>query len=101
MTPEATIIHYGSASDTHRPDKDVAILKAQITTIRQHWPVVQRRIGEVLIRTAPLLRAVGYSFAARAFPRAEIRRRAAAHTEVWTRRKQWMDGYESASAQSG
>lgn len=96
LTPEATIIHYGSASTAYRPDKDVAVLKAQVTTIRQDWPPVHRGAGELIIRAAPLLRAVCYSLAARVSRRAEIMKRAEAWSEVWARRRQWMSGYESA-----
>jgi GT2 family glycosyltransferase len=95
VTPDAAIIHYGSASDKHRPDKDVAILKAQITTIRQHWPPVQRRLGELIIRTAPLVRAVCYSLAARVSGRSKIVERARASAEVWGKRRLWMSGYRS------
>ena len=96
LTPEATIIHYGSASDTCRPNKGVAILKAQITTIREHWPPAHRRVGELLMCVGPFLRATFYTVAARLSGRARHVEYSRTWSEVWARRKQWLSGYESA-----
>jgi GT2 family glycosyltransferase len=95
LTPTATIIHYGSASDPHRPDKDVAILRAQITTMRRHWPPLHWRIGKMILFAVPVLRVVAYGLAAYLSRRGDIAKRASAWSEIWARRSQWMSGYES------
>jgi len=95
MTPAATIIHYGSASDTNRADKVVAIRRAQMTLLRHHWPPMRRRLGQAIVVLAPFIRAVCYSIAAQVSRKKGTIERAKAWSEVWVRRSQWVSGYDS------
>ena len=48
VTPDATIIHYGGASEKVRADKMVRLLTAKVKLIRKHWPPMMALIGTVL-----------------------------------------------------
>ena len=48
ITPQSTIVHYGSASDTYRPGKVARVLAARITLVRHHWGPIRRRIAEAI-----------------------------------------------------
>src|SRR5690606_35725860 len=45
VTPEATIVHYGGASERVRADKMVRLLQAKALLIRRHWGPVAARSG--------------------------------------------------------
>ena len=53
ITPEATIIHYGAASDTVRPDKMVRLMRAKIELIKRHFSPLTRWAGYHLFRLWP------------------------------------------------
>ena len=60
MTPEATIVHYGSASDTG--NKASAVAAARITLIREHWSPLagaRRRLPLLGLRPHPPRRLRG------------------------------------------
>jgi len=93
LTPEATIIHYGSASDTDLGDKTVLVAAAKITIIRQHWSPVRRVIGEALFVSSFLTRRLGYSVAAQLLRRPGLGAQARLYRKVWAQRDQWLHGY--------
>ena len=37
ITPTATIIHYGGASEAEKTDKRIKLLAGKITLMRRHW----------------------------------------------------------------
>jgi GT2 family glycosyltransferase len=92
MTPEATIVHYGSASDTG--NKAAAVAAARITLIREHWSPLARRAGVFLSWASALTHHVAYATATRLLPgRAGLREQARMHGGVWHERKRWLAGY--------
>jgi GT2 family glycosyltransferase len=92
MTPEATIVHYGSASDTG--NKAAAVAAARITLIREHWSPVARRVGVFLSWASALTHHLAYATATRLLPgRAGLREAARMHGGVWHERKRWLAGY--------
>lgn len=92
ITPEATIIHYGAASDTIRADKMVRLMRAKIELIKRHFPWATRWLGRHLLRTWPWSRALAFSLASRISDRAGLRNRGQEWKEVWQRRREWQDG---------
>jgi GT2 family glycosyltransferase len=87
MTPEATIVHYGGASETVRSDKMVRILRAKMELINRHIPAWQRGAARGLFRLWPLSRRLAFSV---------LRGRsdsAAVWREVWERRAEWEHGF--------
>ncbi len=90
ITPEATVIHYGGASETVRTDKMVRLLKAKITLVDRHFPAWQRAPGRALLMLWPLTRAMATRLAGR-------RDSAAVWTAVWRRRREWAGGYAAGA----
>jgi GT2 family glycosyltransferase len=92
ITPAATIVHYGSASDTG--NKAVAVAAARITLIRAHWSPFGRRLGVFLSWASALTHHVSYAVATRLLPtRSGLREQARLHQNVWNERHRWLAGY--------
>jgi GT2 family glycosyltransferase len=96
LTPAATIIHYGSASDSG--SKAVSVAAARVTLIREHWTPLRRRLGVALSWASALTHHLGYSAAARFLSRPGVQAHAALHREVWLARGSWLPGYRPATA---
>ncbi len=100
ITPNATIVHYGGASDVVAVDKRVKVFKGRITLINRHFPWAARRIGRALHRMAPLTRWCGYWLASAMAGSPEFAKRAEHWRAVWKRRGEWGDGYEPCAAEA-
>ncbi|MFO1169959.1 MAG: glycosyltransferase family 2 protein [Hyphomicrobiaceae bacterium] len=96
VTPTATIIHHGGASETTRADKAVKVLKAKATLIRRHFSPPAVPLGLALNALWPLSRMVALQ-ALRAV-RPTLAKRAETWREVWARRNEWLAGYDVAAA---
>jgi GT2 family glycosyltransferase len=92
LTPAATIIHHGSASDSG--NKAVSVAAARMTLIRQHWTPVRRQLGIGLSWASALTHHAGYSLAAKLLSRPGLEARAELHQQVWLARDRWMPGYQ-------
>jgi GT2 family glycosyltransferase len=92
ITPDATIIHYGSASDTG--NKASAVAAARITLIREHWSPIPRRAGIFLSWASALTHHVAYATATKLLPgRKRLEDSARMHSGVWHDRHRWLAGY--------
>ncbi len=69
VTSEATIVHYGGASEQVRADKMVRLLKAKMLLIREHFPASQRRLGFFLLSLWPFSRYWVFAILARLNPK--------------------------------
>lgn len=88
VTPEATIIHYGGASETVRTDKVVRLFKAKALLIRRHWGRSAAPVGVGLLSLVALSRSLAWSVVAL------VRGASASETSrswgaVWARRSEW------------
>jgi GT2 family glycosyltransferase len=93
VTPEAVIVHHGSASMPGHAEKMLMLLRAKVELVKRHFPAWQRPLGLALLRLWPLsrllaLRAAG--LVSRSPDRSEAR---AMWGTVWARRDVWGDGY--------
>ncbi|MEL7393059.1 MAG: glycosyltransferase family 2 protein [Pseudomonadota bacterium] len=95
VTPEATIIHYGGASQAVRADKMVRLMKAKTELIKRHFHPATRGMGQWLFARWPLSRAAAFQFAARLTRRAEWKEQATIWAEIWSRRTEWQNGYSA------
>jgi GT2 family glycosyltransferase len=95
ITPSATIVHYGGASDIVPVDKRVKVFKGRITLINLHFSSVTRGIGRALHLIAPLTRWCGYRLAARWSGKFDFDRSADYWRAVWCRRSEWINGYDA------
>lgn len=93
-TPYATIIHYGGASEAARSGKVIKLLTGKATFIRKHWNVVSSKFGIFLLKTATLVRLLGFSTIG-FFTRDEKYIKVAREwRDIWNARKAWSAGYD-------
>lgn len=92
VTPTATIVHYGGASETVRSDKMVRLLRAKATLIRRHFPRWQQPLALALFRAWPLSRRLALQALGRLGLRRGAGESAAVWAAVWQRRAEWADG---------
>ncbi|NNE35975.1 MAG: glycosyltransferase family 2 protein [Rhodothermales bacterium] len=91
FTPDATIIHYGGASEPVRADKLVRLFKAKLSLVRNHFPAWERPVGEHLLTMIPLSRYSVLSAVASVTGHQRARASAKVWGEVWARRAEWRD----------
>ncbi len=104
VTPDATIIHYGGASERVREDKMVRLLQAKARLIRRHWGPARARAGVALLTLWPLSRSAACTLLAwskRRRPADQTSQPAAAAPQtppqptawhaVWQRRQEWLN----------
>jgi GT2 family glycosyltransferase len=96
VTPEATIVHHGGASERVRADKMVRLLTAKAELIERHLPAWQRPLARPLLRLWPLSRRIATGALAAATGRATLAESAANWAEIWRRRAEWRGGYRGA-----
>jgi GT2 family glycosyltransferase len=93
VTPEATIVHYGGASEKTRAGKMRSLLKAKATLIDRHWPRGTVALGQHLLMGWPLSRWLACTALARLRGRDGEREAAAVWREIWLSRDDWRFGY--------
>ena len=100
ITPEATIIHHGGASQTVKADKMVRLMRAKMELISRHFPKGQKALGLSLFRLWPVTRMIAFGAMARFMPTQKIRHRtrhsSSVWIEVWQRRIEWERGFSPA-----
>lgn len=98
VTPQATIIHYGGASEATRSGKMSKLLAAKALLIRRHWPVALQPLGLALMAAWPLSRWLALSAAARLRPRPATAEAAAVWRDLWHSRAEWSGGFAVPAA---
>jgi GT2 family glycosyltransferase len=88
VTPEATIIHHGGASETVRADKMCRLMAAKMRLIQRHFPPATRALAALLFAAWPWSRMIATGMLAG--PDARRRARASMWREVFRRRDEWM-----------
>ena len=87
ICPEATIIHYGGASERIRADKMVRLFRAKAQLYQRHWSPGRARVGIALLDLWALVRILGFALASPFRP--------AAHNcygtwcKIWRERRSW------------
>lgn len=94
VTPEATILHHGGASEPVRADKMVRLMRAKTALLRRHFSPLARPLGLALLRLWPLSRRVVWAGIASVTGQAPHRDSAAAWAALWARRTEWWEGYD-------
>lgn len=87
VTPEATIIHHGGASETVRADKMCRLMAAKMLLIRRHFPPMTRGLAALLFAAWPWSRMIATGLFAGSDARR--RERASMWREVFRRRDEW------------
>ncbi|MGF1649781.1 MAG: glycosyltransferase family 2 protein [Hyphomicrobiaceae bacterium] len=101
MTPEATIIHHGGASERVRADKMVRLLAAKSLLIDRHFPAGQVGLGQGLLAAWPLTRTLALTVAAALTGSRKMSESASIWQSVWLRRAEWLGSDPSAQRRSG
>ncbi|MFN3868545.1 MAG: glycosyltransferase family 2 protein [Hyphomicrobiaceae bacterium] len=92
VTPKATIVHLGGASEATRAGKMVRLLAAKTTLIDRHMPPMTRTIGRTLLRLWPLTRWLALAAATTLTANLRAGQAAATWREIWDRRGEWQRG---------
>ena len=100
ITPAATIIHYGGASERARTDKMVRLLTAKSSLIERHWTPSTIALGRALLAAWPLSRAIATALQSKLFASPGTAAAALAWREIWDRRAEWKSGYTAAPTQA-
>lgn len=95
ITPAATIIHYGGASERARSDKMVRLLAAKASLISRHWPSSTAPLGRALLAAWPASRAVATTLYGALTGNAAAQQNAKIWREIWARRSDWRQGYSA------
>ena len=93
VTPDATIIHHGGASEATRTGKMIKLLSAKTMLIERHWSPALIPVGRALMAAWPLSRWVMLALASRVTGLTKHATAAAVWHEIWQRRGQWMGGF--------
>ena len=93
ITPEATIVHYGGASEKTRAGKLIKLLTAKVELVRRHFPIWQRGAGVGLLMLWVLTRYAGYSFLALLSHGQSLQETADSWGASWRHRRTWLRGY--------
>jgi GT2 family glycosyltransferase len=86
VTPDAVIVHHGSASMPDQAEKMAMLLQAKVALVRRHFPAWQRPLGVALVRLWPLSRMLAGRLAGG-------RAAGSMWAAVWARRAAWAGGY--------
>ncbi len=100
VTPSATIIHYGGASEATREGKMVKLLAAKATLIDRHFPRFAKRLGLYVHAAWPLTRWLVLSAAARIAHRPASAASATVWGRIWQRRSEWRHGWRRGRTQA-
>ena len=93
VTPAASIIHHGGASEATRAGKTIKLLAAKASLIDRHWSPLLRPVGLALLEAWPLSRWLARTVEAAITGSAHAIAAAATWREVWSARRTWRRGY--------
>ncbi len=93
VTPDATIIHHGSASEPSATEKMVRLLKAKTQLIQCHFLSRDRAIALRLLQWWPLSRWITLALASRITSSERLKERSHHWRQIWVRRDEWSSGF--------
>jgi len=96
VTPEATIVHFGGASEATREGKTVKLLAAKATLIDRHFSGGTRALGRALNASWPLTRWLALALSSLLMRDSATAERAEIWRRVWHRRDEWRRGWQNA-----
>jgi GT2 family glycosyltransferase len=100
ITPAATIVHHGRASEPRYAEQRVKILAAKISALRRHYPPFTIFAGQLLYTMLPLWRLLLYDTAAVLSGRVDLRAKARDWRHVWQNRQRWTSGWNDVAVTS-
>jgi GT2 family glycosyltransferase len=100
LTPDATIIHLGGASETVRANKLIKLLAAKATLINRHWFLPTRLLGRIVLAAWPLSRMIVLQIAATLTGSNKLRLNAMVWRDVMRAYRLWFHGYPYGATES-
>lgn len=100
VTPDATIVHHGGASEGVRGQKHVRLIRAKITLARRHMSWISAFVTVWMLRIWPLSRWLAAGMLARLRSGTEIEPVRGDWRQVWAERRVWWNGYPVMSPDS-
>jgi N-acetylglucosaminyl-diphospho-decaprenol L-rhamnosyltransferase len=97
ITPTATIIHHGGASEPQRAEQRIKVLAGRITLLQRSHSRPYALAGRLLYLILPLSRIVVYGAVGALPGNAGLRRTARNWLHVWRSRARWIDGWGDAA----
>lgn len=97
FTPDATIIHYGGASETVRADKIKRLYTGKCTFILKHMSAWKAPIAVGLLKWHSAIRWLGYAIAFGVLKSPHFSVAAEQWRSVWRSRNDWSKGYPAKS----
>lgn len=97
FTPDATIIHYGGASETVRADKIKRLYTGKCTFILKHMSAWKASIAVSLLKWHAAVRWFGYATVFRVLKSPHMGVAAEQWRSVWRSRNEWSRGYPAQS----
>lgn len=97
VTPDATIIHHGGASQRVRADRSVRLFTAFRLLIERHWSPPAAAYGRAMLTLWPITRSLGHAARSR-FGHADSSETASHWREVFRRRHEWLGLSEKISS---
>lgn len=101
ITPEATIVHLGGASERARTDKMIKLLAAKATLIERHFEGLSRIAAHGLLAMWPVSRWLAYRLAFAIAAKPEHLASMNTWSEIWSAHNQWSAGYPMRPAKPG
>ncbi len=93
VTPEATIVHYGGASEPGQVGKMVRLFRAKAQLYRLHWSPLRSYLGLILLDFYAYNRFVGLAVLRILSPR-RYRASSESWREIWRLRHEWHQAYD-------
>lgn len=92
FTPEATIVHYGGASEASKGIRMVKVFKAKVALMKKHWPRWKRWVGVRLLMAWSLSRFL-CGYVCQRLGGKPVRS-LDMWIHVWRNRRLWVHGYD-------
>lgn len=93
VTPEATIIHLGGASELQRTGKMIKLLAAKATLIERHFEGASRSLAHAFLALWPVSRWLAYRLAFTLTRKQHHREAMQTWGEIWSAHGEWSAGY--------
>lgn len=95
ITPDATLVHHGAASEPVQTDKVVRLLTAKAELINRHFEPSARPLARFLLQLWPAGRTIACLCLAALSGRDDLKAQAASWQRVWIRRGEWRNGFSN------
>lgn len=100
ITPAATIIHHGKASEPDRAEQRLKVLAGRITLMRRHRSAFTNVVGRLLYSALPLIRICAYGASGALLGRKDHQQTAQNWLHIWQNRQRWINGWDAAAVVS-